>query len=206
MLELAGKTVNKFRYDETGNVVYTFNNEGYRSTAEFNDFNPIIIIGNSISFGLGVSYDQTFGKIIEDSLNHPVYNFSIGAYRHSNFYQLDRLKFILNYFEPKHIIFQINNLINIHNHGVEETVQEQNKSIAEKIFKEFWQELCLILAKYNHSIIYYDDIEYCINEKIKEKFLIHNRYKVDNAISTLNQTFGPKTHKLIAIKLLTVLK
>lgn len=205
MLDLANKSVDTFRYDQTGQTGYKFNSEGYRSLVEFTESDPIIVIGNSISFGLGIDYSQTFGEIISNKINHPVYNFSIGAYRHSNHYQLLRLNYILDYFQPKHVIYQINNLINVSGHGIEDTVQELDEPKALKTFESFWEDLQHSLSKINHSIIYYDDIDYGVPDVIKNKILIYNRYKVDAAISNMDQTFGPKTHKLIATKLLSVL-
>jgi hypothetical protein len=111
MFQLRNQIITRFGYDTDGVVNYRFNDLGYRSDLEFTqNHNPIVMLGNTITFGLGVSIEQSFAGIISKTLAHPVYNFSWGCYAHTNAEQLVLLKQILTTLTPRYVLFQINNL------------------------------------------------------------------------------------------------
>ena len=52
-------------------VVYRSNGQGYRSEREFDDgLSPrrVVVVGDSFTFGIAVNYEETYGRLIEDSL------------------------------------------------------------------------------------------------------------------------------------------
>jgi hypothetical protein len=191
-------TIRNFGYDDSTNIDYQFNTMGYRSNREFDIENsPIILLGNTITFGLGVPREKTFAGIIEKKLAHPVYNFAWGCYAHTNLEQLALLKSILNVTNPRYVLFQINNLnryrvngeINFHN-PLHLVIDEYTKFIA---------EIKIILNTVPHGYLHWDEHIYDVE---LPKCLVYNKYHVDVSVATNKTTFGIKTHKLIAEKIL----
>jgi hypothetical protein len=70
----------KIGLDEKLNT-YTSNLDGFRSDKEFNGDGSIVLIGDSFTFGTGVSYANTFGALLENDLgNLPVYNLAMPGF------------------------------------------------------------------------------------------------------------------------------
>jgi len=196
MYELRSTTVTEFGYDQTNSVSYSFNNQGFR-TEEFTDTAPIIILGNSISFGIGISFDKTFGALIKKEIKMPIYNLSWGAYEHTNHEQLEFYKQILKTITPKYVIWQINNLNRKRiNHNI--CLDNENEYIVNSYY-DFITQAHLVLGETPHTFIHWDDqffdidFSYC---------LIYNKYHVDRTSINNHNTFGPASHRLIAYKIL----
>jgi hypothetical protein len=197
MYSYRNKTITCFGYDTNGNASYKFNSLGYRGE-EFNSSHPAIIcLGNTCTFGLGLSYSETFAGIIENNVSCSVYNFAWGCYKHTNKDQLYLLKNILGEIKPRHVIFQINNLDRIKVNGLIFS-NNTNESVLQE-YTEFKIALDAILKNLPHSLLYWDNKNYPIDFS---DCLIYNKYHVDNSIFTNTNTFGKKTHQLIAKKLL----
>jgi len=204
MYNLANSFTKIFGYDDTLENTYRFNSMGYRSHHEFStNNNPIIIIGNSISFGIGVPYEKTFGYIIETLTKRPVYNFSVGCFLHSNNWQLKRCREIIKSFNPSFVIFQINNINRI-SIG-EKTIISKNKNIILTTFYDFYEELKNLFNGINHLLIYWDNMSFSLPQYIINDLCIYNKYHVDKSCN-LDYVFGIKSHKLIAHKLINVIK
>ena len=184
-------------YDTITDIEYKFNDLGYRSNINFIvGKEPIIILGNTISFGLGVDIKDTFAGILASHLKKPVYNFSWGCYAHTNFEQTQLLRSILEVDDPSLIIFQINNL----------NRYRKNNSIcfdnpAELItaeYEKFSSEISILLKNKKHIFLHWDDQEHDV---ILKNCLIKNRFLVDGNIG--NRTVGGiKSHKLIGLKII----
>jgi hypothetical protein len=202
MKDLAGQTVDQFGYDAITKVRYTFNTLGYRSDKEFTQIdNAVILLGNTLTFGLGLPIEETFAGILSNTLNSPVYNFAWGCYAHTNYEQLQLLKNILAVSNPVKVILQINNLNRIRN--ANNTVNFNNpKDQIEHEYIKFRDELDKVLYGIPHHLLYWD------NEIYQFDFtdcLIYNKYHIDNNIITTqtgSELFGKKSHKLIATKIL----
>jgi len=198
MYRLRNQTVTKFGYDNQNDTNYCFNSLGYRSDIEFDHSDaPIIILGNTISFGLGLEIEQSFAGIIAGILNCKVYNFSWGCYGHTNADQLQLLKQILSVITPRRVIFQINNL---NRFRVDDYVSFNNATdivIAE--FMQFSSEICQVLKSIPHDFLHWDKDNYSVD---LPQCLIHNKYHVDSSLESNKDTFGPKSHKLIAHSIL----
>ena len=194
MYRLRNQTIKSFGYDTDGVVSYRFNSLGYRSDLEFtNNSSPIVMLGNTITFGLGLSVEQSFAGIISRTLEHPVYNFSWGCYGHTNAEQLILLKQILSTLTPRYVLFQINNLnrsrVNDHvsfDNPLEMVVTEFNKFIL---------DLQQTLHSVPHGLVHWDENTYPV---ALPDCLIYNKYHVDSSLLLNKSTFGIMSHKLIA--------
>ena len=84
-------------------VDYHFNSLGYREyPIEKYQSDCIIVVGDSAVMGIGLPFELTLAKQIENFCNHQVLNFSMcGA---SNDWIHRKLKIILKYFQPKAVI------------------------------------------------------------------------------------------------------
>jgi hypothetical protein len=194
MFNLRNQTVTTFGYDTVGATRYSFNSLGYRG-AEFVHRNPIILLGGTITFGLGLDYADTFGQLIEQQTNTPVYNFAWGAYAHTNHEQLEFLKQLLESLDPTLVIWQINNL---NRKRIAGQVSFDNKDAFE-LYHDFWQQAQPVLKQVPYCLLHWDEVDYGVDFS---HCLIYNTYHVDNSIVTNPNTFGAKSNKLIALKIL----
>jgi hypothetical protein len=194
MFGLRNQTVCQFGYDNESRTHYRFNSLGYRSNTEFDICgNPIIVLGNTISFGLGMPIEQSFAGIIANTLNCAVYNFSWGCYGHTNADQLCLLKQILSVIQPQRVIFQINNLNRFRNGNHVSFLNPDDVVISE--FNKFNAELQQTLASVPHDFLHWDNLTYPV---ALPDCLIYNKYHVDSSLQSNPNTFGPRSHKLIA--------
>ena len=195
MYGLRNQTVTDFGYDNTNTVNYSFNSLGYRGT-EFVDKNPIILLGGSITFGIGLDKENTFGGIVEQRLNVPVYNFAWGCYGHTNHEQLTLLENILDNITPLCVIWQINNLNR-------KRVDEKNCSFNNDTefvidaYNDFYKKSDNLLKTIPHILLHWDEEDYGFDFS---HCLIYNKYNVDS--TSIPKTFGIRTNQLIAEKIL----
>jgi len=195
---LRNQTVTKFGYDTETGTNYHFNSLGYRSDIEFDHSDPpIIILGNTISFGLGLEIKQSFAGIVADTLNCKVYNFSWGCYGYTNTDQLQLLEQILSVITPRRVIFQINNL---NRFRVEDQVNFNNsKDVVISEFNRFNSGIQQVLKSTPHDFLHWDDNSYPVD---LPECLILNQYHADSSLESNKNTFGAKSHKLIAYSIL----
>jgi len=109
MKQLADKSTRFFGYDQQGTIEYNFNKLGFR-TGNTNGNLDINLIGNSISFGIGLEYNQTFGSILANNLDRKLNNFSFGCYHHENHDHLTNIETLSNQDRDDIFVIQINNL------------------------------------------------------------------------------------------------
>ena len=84
-------------------VLYTFNDLGFRDIDSINyTNNPIIVLGDSFTVGLGVPDNLTYPKLLEKLVNFQVLNFAMNGA--SNEWIARKLKIILKFFNPVAII------------------------------------------------------------------------------------------------------
>ncbi len=198
MYRLRTQTVKNFGYDHETQVDYKFNSLGYRSDSEFVDnHSPIVILGNTISFGLGLDVEKSFAGIIAYTLHCDVYNFAWGCYSHTNAEQLTLLKQILSVLRPRHVIFQINNLDRLRQ-GDQVIVNNPDHVVISE-FEKFRDDLVQTLDSIPHVLLYWDEKQYSVT---LPDCLIHNKYHCDISLKSDTTTFGYRSHKLIAYSLL----
>ena len=175
---------------------------GYRSNIEFlpND-RSVILLGNTISFGVGLPIEETFAGIISSSIDTPLYNFSWGCYPHTNHDQLKLLENILKLITPRCVLFQLNNLNRLRLDEINVSFDNPKEQV-EANYVDFRLKLDQVLGNVPCHLMLWDDCEYdCDYSNI----LIHNRYFVDENVVS-KDLFGVKSHQLIAMKLLQELK
>lgn len=198
MYNFRNQTIRNFGYDNETQLDYQFNRLGYRSRTEFAEHgSPIIILGNTISFGLGLEIEQSFAGIIADKLNWPVYNFAWGCYRHTNADQINLLKQILSTLQPRLVVFQINNLDRIRQNDRVEIDNSDDVVVDE--FEKFRNDVAQTLKSIPHVLLYWDEKQYSVN---LPQCLIHNKYHVDSSLQSNKKTFGARSHRLIAYSIL----
>jgi hypothetical protein len=60
---------------------YAANSRGFRSDKEFSEQGPVVLVGDSFTFGTGVAFENTFGAVLEKRLgDRPVYNFAMPGF------------------------------------------------------------------------------------------------------------------------------
>tara|TARA_R110000868_G_scaffold393533_1_gene664580 strand:- start:720 stop:1376 length:657 start_codon:yes stop_codon:yes gene_type:complete len=199
MFNYRSSIIKNFGYDTKTAVEYRFNDLGYRSDIEFIvGQKPVIILGNTISFGLGVDIKDTFTNMLASHLKKPVYNFSWGCYAHTNYEQLQLLRSIIETDNPSLIIFQINNL---NRYRKNNTVCFDNPTeLIIKEYEKFYTEISKLLKNKRHIFLHWDNQEHNVN---LPNCLIKNRFLIDCNINIEDRTVGGiKSHKLIGLKII----
>ena len=140
-----GKTVSN------GKVTYTTNTLGMRSQEVDNNKEHVLLIGDSVTFGLGVNNDETISHYLENELqNHQVLNLGVPGYGIGQYFL--NLKRHINKTNPKLIVLNIYT-----SNDLDETRQDQRYGISKPLFlyqKGNLLHLNPIIQKYSCSNIY----------------------------------------------------
>ena len=203
MYKFRNQTLNEFADDIHTGSRYTFNSLGYRSDIEFELIDDtVIVLGNTLTFGLGLDIEKTFTGILSREFTVPVYNFAWGRHAHENSEQLELLKIILSMVKPRLVIFQINNLNRVRINDSYVNFNNSPELIMEK-FNKFYPELQSVLNTTPHILLHWDDEVHGVDFS---DCLIYNKYHIDSVDFFLNSeykpTMGKMSHKLIAAKIL----
>jgi hypothetical protein len=198
---LRGQTVYRFGYDTESGTRYTFNSLGYRADQEFVDPGAIVVLGNTLSFGLGIDIGYTYSSLIQERTGRPVYNFAWGCYAHTNLELSHLLESLLKHMTPSLILFQINNLNRLRIEGTICFDNEHNTVQSE--YHKFLEHASLILNNCPHMFLHWDDEQHQVD---LPPCLIYNKYHVDSSLKSHKKIFGRKSHRLIAEKILSEIK
>lgn len=196
----AGQTVKFFGRDEDGRVSYRFNSLGWRCNHDRYDVNDsVIAIGNSVTFGVGVTSEERWTGLLEQHIGQPVYNFSIGHFTHSNLAYLPILEEIVKYGTPRKIILQINNLDRVEYHGRWDLAETWNlgEDYIMTQFNQYWTKIKQYAEHIDFSYIYWDDKNHDLPGDLKQNLVIDNIPRLDDALSTVPDTYGVRSQKLI---------
>lgn len=195
MSSLAGRTVKNYGYDSRGQVEYSFNSQGFRSPEESQD-PRLVVVGNSVSFGVGLDIQHTFGSILAKSIDRSLDNRAIGCVYHENHEHLVNLHLLAEQQYDSVFVIQINNLDRRREGN---TILTNNSAEwCVKRFLDFFDQTEEILKYYPHKYIYWDDINYPIPDSVLKKIVINNKFHLDHSLPNNNSTFGIKTHSAIA--------
>ena len=197
MKQLAGLTVENFGYDQTNTVQYCFNQFGFRNT--YHSSTSINIIGNSLSFGIGLN--QNFGGIVSQNLNLPCNNLSFGCYLHENHDYVSNLQQLILRDCDDIFIIQINNLDRLRQDNT--VITGLNKITARNRFLDYFDQIHNMFTGRRLLLIYWDNQDHDLPQSIVKKISIFNRFHLDHAINN-PITFGMQSHHAIA-KALTAL-
>jgi hypothetical protein len=195
MSALAGKTVKNYGYDTQNLIEYSFNSLGFRSPEPSKD-PSLVVIGNSISFGIGLNLQHTFGSMLAHYTNRKLDNRSVGCFFHENHDHLLNIKLLAEQNRDSVFVIQINNLDRRRDGMI-----VRDKNLPEwcvKRFLDFFDQTEEILKKHQHKYVYWDNIDYQLPSTILKKIIINNKGHYDTSILTNKNTFGIKSHHHIA--------
>jgi len=194
-LELAGKTVKRYGYDQQDLIDYSFNSLGFRSPEPTND-PRLVIIGNSVSFGIGLDMQHTFGSMLAQYTNRRLDNRSLGCFLHENHDQLHNIKLLAKQDQDSVFVIQINNLDR--RRAGDLVISNNSSNWCVERFLDFFDQTENILKNYPHKYIYWDNIDYRLPTTVLEKIVIRNKCHYDSSLSNNKNTFGVKSHSQIA--------
>lgn len=102
-LDSAEHCFDRKHFKNYGPVVYRFNEIGFRThSVEYFKKDPILVLGDSFTLGLGVNAEDRYSDAIEKTLSVQVLNFSLNGA--SNDWIFRKLQQLLSYFDPQAII------------------------------------------------------------------------------------------------------
>lgn len=195
MKSLANQTVYNFGYDTQNKITYKFNSLGFRSD-EFHNQPSLFTVGNSISFGVGIDIENTFGYIVAQHFSMPYANTSFGCYLHENNEYVSNIKRIVERNTNDIVIVQINNLARKKVGPATEIFSEPNWCISR--ITDYFNTVESLLNGVEHYYLYWDDTNIPVPDQIKNKLLIHNKFHLDQSINNNHSTFGLKSHRVIS--------
>jgi hypothetical protein len=195
MYQLAGKTIKGYGYDNQALVDYSFNSLGFRSPEPTND-PRLVIVGNSISFGIGLDMQHTFGALLAQYTNRTLDNRSLGCFFHENHDHLHNIKLLAQQEQDSIFVIQINNL-DRRRHGSVVHRSNSPQWCVER-FLDFFDQTEEILKNHSHTYLYWDDIAYQLPVSVAEKIVIKNKCHYDTSLLDNKNTFGIKSHSHIA--------
>ena len=203
MKQLANKSTQFFGYDQQGHINYEFNNLGFR-TGYTGEHSSINLIGNSISFGIGLHYNQTFGSILSTNLNKKLNNLSFGCYFHENHDHITNIKTLANQDSDDIYIIQINNL---DRQRIDPTlvISGNDHSFCKKRFLDYFDQVTELLKNKITIFLYWDDIYYDFSKSIVDRILIFNKCHLDISLLNNKDTFGIKTNRFISNSIISKL-
>jgi hypothetical protein len=192
---LSGKTVTNYGYDNQNLIEYSFNSLGFRSP-EPTDAPSLVVIGNSVSFGIGLNIQNTFGSILANYTNRKLDNRAVGCFYHENHDHLQNIKLLSEQDRDSIFVIQINNLDRQRN-GT--TVHDKNlPAWCVKRFLDFFDQTEEILKKHRHTYIYWDNVSYDLPSTVLKKIVINNKCHYDKSLLDKENTFGINSHSHIA--------
>ena len=161
----------------------------------------MIIIGNSISFGIGLENNHTFGVSTASKLNLPCYTVSVGAWSHENHDYLPTIHSLANRQLTDVIVLQINNLNRIRVNSTS-VIQSDNKNLCQNRFLNYFNSVRSLLKNKHLVMLYWDDQDYQLPTSVTDQILIHNKFHLDSSLSD-NLSFGIQSHRAISKILLS---
>jgi hypothetical protein len=196
MKRLAKKSTQFFAIDQQGIITYDFNDLGFRTGNNIKQ-SSINLFGNSISFGIGLNYKQTFGSMVADRFNRKLNNFSFACYLHENHDHLTNLKKIISKYQDDIFIVQINNLDRqrITSNSV---LTGNDREFCKKRFLDYFDQISTILKHTRKIFLYWDNVEYDLPKSVTDQILIYNKFHVDTSLLNNSNTFGIKSHLYIS--------
>lgn len=202
MKTLAGSSTRIFGYDQTDSVEYSFNSLGFRSQ-EPSRGARLAVIGNSVSFGIGLPFEQSFGSIISKKLNLELDNLSLGCYPHENYDTIINIQSLAQQNQETIFIIQINNLDRVRYEN--KVIRCDDSALCMKKFLDYFDQVTQILHNRPCMFVYWDDKSYDIPNAVSKKIKIKNQFHLDQSLSTNSDTFGSTSHKVIAQALLQII-
>ena len=202
-LALADQTVQNFVYDQRNQVEYKFNQLGFRSP-EYSQDTSVVVVGNSISFGLGLAQEDTFGFKLSQQLGLQYNNFSFGGWLHENHDHLYNIQQLAKRDTDDIFVVQINNLDRCRIDS--STVKQGNDSSwCQKRFLDWFEQVTQALKHRNTYFLYWDTCDYDLPTSVQQQILINNKFHLDTSVPAHDMTFGLRSHHAVYQVLLSKL-
>jgi len=196
MKSLAGKTVSNFGIDNRNIINYSFNKHGFRCDEFDSTTKKLVVVGGSISFGIGLDQSLTYAYKLAAQLNLHLCNMSFGCYRYENHDNLNNLKIMANSNCNDIFIIQVNNANRRRIDDQTVTIFNEKDFCISRLI-DYVDQVNRILASKNKIFLYWDNENLDLPEALSKQFLVYNRFHVDHSIDTQSNTFGPKSHHAI---------
>jgi hypothetical protein len=193
MKQLAGTTVTQFGYDNAGAVTYSFDCRGFRS--KNHNGRSLNVIGNTLSFGIGLNQQHTFVSKLAYHLNLGLNNCSFGCYLHENHDHLQNLNSMVKRDSDDIFLIQINNLDRYRDCG--EVKINIDADWAIKRFLDYFDQVREICKNRHVIYVYWDNIHYALPHSVISEISIYNKFHLDQSLPTYPDTFGLNSHRAI---------
>jgi len=193
MQSCANQTVMQFGTDQRGTVAYKFDHLGFRNDDVSTHRASVIVVGNSISFGLGIEFYKTFGSLTAKKLDRPLINIAFGCYRHDNLDHLGNIENLLRRDCDDIWLVQINNLDRCR---VQDGVISDAASAPHRL-QQYWQQIENLLGNHQRRYLYWDHVDHDLPSNITSRWLIRNQLHLDRSIAGEVDTFGERSHYAI---------
>jgi hypothetical protein len=196
MKKLAGSSTRLFGYDQTNINDYTFNSMGFRSQ-EPSQHARLAVVGNSISFGIGLSQKDIYGSILAKKLGFELDNLSFGCYLHENHDHLENIKLLAEQNQETIFIIQINNLDRVRQ-DQKTVICNNDHDLCLKKFLDYYDQLLQILNGRPYLLVYWDSKQFDIPDSVAKNITLRNKFHLDCSLQNNTETFGSLSHKTIA--------
>ena len=193
MKQLADTTVTQFGLDDTGTVSYSFDSRGFRS--QNHNGRCLNVIGNTVSFGLGLNQQHTFVSKLAHHLKLDLNNCSFGCYLHENHDHLQNLNNMVKRDSDDVFLIQINNLDRYRDRGDVKTNIDTDWAI--KRFLDYFDQVREICKNRHVIYVYWDHILYPLPHTVISEISIYNKFHLDRSLPAHPDSFGPKSHQAI---------
>lgn len=193
MKRLAETTVTQFELDDTGTVSYSFDLRGFRS--QYYNGRCLNVIGNTVSFGIGLNQQDTFISKLAHHLNLDLNNCAFGCYLHENHDHLQNLNNMVKRDSDDVFLIQINNLDRYRDCGDVKTNLDSDWAI--KRFLDYFDQVRDICQDRQVIYVYWDNIQYSLPQSVISEISIYNKFHLDRSLPTYADSFGPKSHQAI---------
>lgn len=194
MKQLAGTTVTQFGPDNTNTVSYSFDSRGFRS--QKHDGRCLNVIGNTLSFGLGLNQQHTFVSQLAHHLNLDLNNCSFGCYLHENHDHLQNLNNMIKRDSDDVFLIQINNLDRYRDCGKVKTNLDADWAI--RRFLDYFDQINELCKNHHVIYVYWDNIQYSLPRSVISEISIYNKFHLDQSLPTYPDTFGLNSHRAIS--------
>lgn len=196
MKQLANMSTKIFGIDQQGIVTYDFDHLGFRTGNTSGQAN-LCLIGNTISFGLGIHYIHTFGSLVASDLNLKLKNLSFGCYLHENHDHIVNIKNSIIQNNDDVFLIQINNL-DRKRVSANLVVSGNDASYCVKKFVDYFEQVDDLLKHHKKLYLYWDNVSYDLPKTISDQISVLNKCHIDTSLPVDSNTFGIKSHNLIA--------
>ena len=207
--ECRNETLEVYASDRRGEVVYQFNNYGYRNNIDYqtSDSDVGIYIGSSITSAIGVNWEKGFVHQTSDKMQTKPYHFSQGCTEVDNQEILRMLRLVKETkLDARYYVLQFINLNRVYNHETGITFYSDDKNKNTEKFLETFEQICELLKDSTWCFIGCDAQDHKLPSEIihHDHCVSWNPTYIDHA--GVGTHPGVKWHRMISLGLTKYLK